>query len=67
MDEIKLKPCPFCGWKVSIIKIRCQDSKTVYYHIYHHWAGCPIGGITTRNALTEQEAVEDWNRRADNG
>lgn len=67
MDEIKLKTCPFCGREASVIKTICQDNGAVCYHIYHQWACCPIGGITTRNALTEQEAVEDWNRRADNG
>lgn len=65
MDEIKLKPCPFCGGSASVIKTICQDNGAVCYHIYHEGLRCPIGGITTRNMITEQETIEDWNRRAE--
>lgn len=63
MSDIKLKPCPFCGGTASVIKIICQDNGAVCYHIHHRGVCCPIGGITTRNVLTEQDAVKEWNTR----
>lgn len=65
MDKIELKPCPFCGGEASVIKTICQKNGAVCYHIHHEGVYCPIGGITTRNMLTEQETVEDWNQRAE--
>ena len=34
MDEIKLKPCPFCGGSASVIKTICQSNGAVCYHIH---------------------------------
>lgn len=67
MDEIKLKPCPFCGREPFLIRTVCLKSNAVSYHVFHGTAHCPISGISTSNALTAEDAVEIWNRRANNG
>ena len=61
MEEIKLKPCPFCGGKGEIFR------GTTYGFHYLYEPRC----ITCECALgvyeTEEQAIEAWNRRADNG
>lgn len=56
MSEIKLKPCPFCGGEAKIIgaigAVFC--------------ARCTECGAETQSELSEQQAAELWNRRADN-
>lgn len=58
MDE--LKPCPFCGEKAIItswidgFKVGCMQTFT-----------CRGGTSSSRYYETEEEAVEEWNRRAD--
>ena len=49
----KLKPCPFCGGK----NIRVWNTST-------HWVSCDDCLASTACALTEEEAVRYWNRRA---
>lgn len=49
----KLKPCPFCGGK----NIRVWNTST-------HWVSCDDCLASTACALTEEAAVEYWNRRA---
>lgn len=49
----KLKPCPFCGGKnIRIWKIRAP------------FVSCDDCRASTGGALTKKEAVELWNRRA---
>ena len=56
MPEIKLKPCPFCGKKESVIKgdmiIVCSAKL----------GGC---GASTGCYDTLKETIEAWNRRAE--
>lgn len=63
MNEIKLKPCPFCG------------SEKIYIEQYDHPAGkrwrifccnC-MAGIDTGTDQSKGAVIETWNRRADNG
>ena len=52
----KLKPCPFCGGKnIRIWKIRAP------------FVSCDDCLASTDCALTQKEAVEHWNRRANDG
>ena len=59
----KLKPCPFCGHNVIIDTMTIISShglrKTVPIIV------CQCGGIML--GLSEQEAIEAWNRRASDG
>ena len=66
MDEIKLKPCPFCGGEAEIN----VDREAVEDTEKRHWAYtvvckrcCATSGLT----YLPEKAREAWNRRADNG
>ncbi len=56
MSEIKLKPCPFCGSdNVDIYKHKNENKCVVCYKCYSG----------SGNYMTDDLAVEAWNRRAD--
>lgn len=55
MDEIKLKPCPFCGGKAIANGINIA------------WVRCSECGSETAVYGSAKKAKEAWNRRADNG
>lgn len=55
MDEIKLKPCPFCGGKALALG----------HHVF--WIRCLKCGAETTSCCSLEQAKEAWNRRADNG
>lgn len=61
-DEIKLKPCPFCGGKAKL-------RKNEFFRVADWWyaaCGNPDCGVyaETVDRPTPQEAAELWNRRA---
>lgn len=76
MTKNELKPCPFCG-NTNIHKTNCRELEDcahfevcdtdILYFAYvcsvNH-GGC---GATTGYYETEEEAIEAWNRRADDG
>ena len=51
----ELKPCPFCGGEATLWQTLGADRP------YHILCGC---GGRVGWFVTEQEAVEAWNRRA---
>lgn len=56
MDEIKLKPCPFCG------------APAQYKELGGRWAvECTRHCVATRIMADKKKVSEAWNRRADNG
>lgn len=63
MEEIELKPCPFCGGAAKLILhnsiggVRCPECGVL--------GACFMDKFTQGDGL--QKAVEAWNRRADNG
>ena len=71
MDEIKLKPCPFCGGKASVFKAY----RVVYginlglgtaYTVACETERCVLeggGGLFD----SEYSAIKAWNRRANDG
>lgn len=62
MDEIKLKPCPFCGGKgVEILE---DENKYLYYR---YMAQCQKCGANAKLGRTKEEACKAWNQRADYG
>lgn len=57
--ETKLKPCPFCGsTEVKIILYGGLDCIAC--------TRCP-GNVMVSQFQTKQEAIEAWNRRAEDG
>lgn len=59
----ELKPCPFCGeTNIKHIMVRGRESR---YFINHFDAIFRIESSIGFD--TEAEAIEAWNRRADNG
>ncbi len=63
VPKTELKPCPFCGEKR---KSRLIGKRfTGEYRVEHF---CEYITLLGRKLYkTEQEAIEAWNRRADNG
>lgn len=54
----KLKPCPFCGGKAEMLINEYNDSRKEYLV-----ACAECDGMVERWRETEEEAVEQWNRR----
>lgn len=63
-SEIKLKPCPFCGAKVSMTYNSAENT----FRIWHIGISCAvkepieIDGVFVKSLA---EAAETWNRRAE--
>ena len=59
----ELKPCPFCGGeaKIKLFKSGIFKRITVYY------AECAVCGNQTKVQFETEQAIEAWNRRAQNG
>ena len=55
----RLKPCPFCGGKDS-------GMLTTSYDGYWFAVFCENCMAQTRKCRQEKDAIEAWNRRADN-
>lgn len=53
----ELKPCPFCGGKAGIMR---------HHHITNAFCFCTVCKARMPNMLTREEAIEAWNRRAEN-
>ena len=53
----ELKPCPFCGGKASIMRYS--------YITKEHYCFCTSCKVRMPNSLTREEAIERWNRRAE--
>jgi len=68
----ELKPCPFCGRvdKLIIDEVhqRMDDIVIRQYRVCCSAAGDNTGcGASCGYQLTEEEAIERWNRRANDG
>nr|DAG04913.1 MAG TPA: restriction alleviation protein [Siphoviridae sp. ctClL93] len=74
----RLKPCPFCGKSPSIRvagfrDIDCDYSSgdTVVKHVKRYRVGCGYALCLCHPQTclydAQEEAIEAWNRRADNG
>ena len=55
----ELKPCPFCGGRASIVL------KGGSFFVYCN--RCPGAVVTDYVHQSEEEAIEAWNRRAEDG
>ncbi len=69
MPETKLKPCPFCGGEAMIIKRKSNAAGSKFVYRVQCCAdeedGCSCIPKTW-NYYTKEEAIEAWNRRAEN-
>lgn len=63
MPEIKLKPCPFCGGKVTIMRL--ENGFVSYYVSHNDPFNCAYEIRQQSASRTIQEAANKWNRRAD--
>lgn len=54
--ETKLLPCPFCGGEAQIIESRFGEKGA--------FVGCIRCLATAKRYSTKAEAIEAWNRRA---
>lgn len=59
MDEIKLKPCPFCGGKAEIRRV--GDYKNYFVCLCSKCGKTPIS--YSEASLTLQEVIKKWNKR----
>ena len=55
-----LKPCPFCGYKG--VEILADDNKYLYYRYFSQCQRCGAGA---KRGHTKEDAVKEWNRRAE--
>ena len=66
IDYEELKPCPFCGKSKTLF----VDHDEYYGHDDFYYVVCCISdygcGTTGPAASSEQAAIVEWNRRADN-
>ena len=57
----QLKRCPFCGSDAAIEVLQRAREKLPRYRIECKWCWCGTGW----DYLSEEMAIEAWNRRAD--
>ena len=66
MDKIKLKPCPFCGGEVIMMRLESLETGFVSYYVSHSEIfNCAFKIRQQSASSTMQEAADKWNRRAD--
>lgn len=70
MDEIKLKPCPFCGSKMVLSNLYSWEANADNYANFVYCQKCKASGpVITGNEVESGEcrwdkAREAWNGRA---
>lgn len=65
MEEIKLKPCPFCGGNAVMMENRAEGVAPSY-RVACSTVGCWCMGPMPHNRWgTEKAAARVWNRRAE--
>lgn len=69
MPSIKLKPCPFCGCGALVMQLKQSVSPRYYVVCSHKASGCIASEkyIFGRFYPTRRDAIDAWNRRADDG
>lgn len=65
MDKCNLKPCPLCGGKMKV-DYRLKPLKYAVVHISNFSFSDGCYGGTDYEFDTEEQAIESWNRRANN-
>ena len=64
----KLKPCPFCG-EYGSVRLMTRHGKDGWRDRFYVLCEYDSGGCGASGGWyhTKEEAIEAWNRRADNG
>jgi Lar family restriction alleviation protein len=62
MENRELKPCPFCGGKPFVSNRFPLFGEEATVAIV-----CEECNASTQRKRTERKAINDWNRRAENG
>ena len=60
-EEIKLKPCPFCGGEAELASDIFYGRRV--WFVRCRWEGYGVS-VETEDRGTPQEAAELWNKRA---
>ena len=60
----EIKPCPFCGGEVYASREDCYGEVSDYFMV--HCDECSLQFGFSSQFESEAEAIEAWNRRADN-
>ena len=74
MKETELKPCPFCGGKANVYEYEAEqaiyDKDTLGFldieRSARYGCGCPVCGCIIADKTSKEQAINAWNRRADN-
>lgn len=65
--ENKLKPCCKCGGQAGVLSISVpSDENCVYYHDLYY-VQCDLCDECTDYSQNKYDAINDWNRRTENG
>lgn len=63
----ELRPCPFCGGEAKVwVEYIHYGNRHVYDEMNEYHCGCEECGISMSSRATEEDAIKDWNRRANN-
>lgn len=67
MDNVELKPCPFCGGKAHVMKKECLSNGYVTYGIFHstfEHADYILSGQSLDAVFeSSEQAIKAWNNR----
>lgn len=69
MSGINLKPCPFCGGGAGYNKRKewnCDSKGNAVTISARYKVACRVCGCGTAWLFYEEDAIDAWNRRADN-
>lgn len=71
MNELELKPCPFCGGEAELCKSYGSDDKVYYHTAYVRCSRCHAKTKTVitdgyyGTTSTTRDVINDWNRRVE--
>lgn len=64
MIEVKLKPCPFCGGKARYFRTQTLEGP-MHKVRCTNFDGCQMRELQTQSFYRKEQAINAWNRRAD--
>jgi len=63
MPELKIKPCPFCGSKVTVENINSKDADEEMYMFECTNANCAAATCFGDYSTNRVTAIKVWNKR----